>query len=144
MSRRAPHEVSVPVRWSDFDRYGHMMNANYIEVAQEARLAFARDEIYPRMPGFDVFVRHIDADFRAPVRAEETRELTVRSGIVRLGATSLTSRQKIARAGEAVACVIDTVQVLVDLDSGRPRKMTDAEREILEELIIDDADETSE
>ena len=60
MAQATPHEVSVPVRWSDFDRYGHMMNANYIEIAQEARLAFARDVIYPEIPDFDVFVRHID------------------------------------------------------------------------------------
>ncbi|WP_371325955.1 thioesterase family protein [Corynebacterium sp. HMSC077D10] len=33
------------MRWSDFDRYGHMMNANYVEIAQEARLIYAQERI---------------------------------------------------------------------------------------------------
>ena len=36
------HVHTIPVRWSDFDRYGHVTNSAYIELAQEARLAFAQ------------------------------------------------------------------------------------------------------
>ena len=31
------HVCRIPVRWSDFDRFGHLTNSAYVEVAQEAR-----------------------------------------------------------------------------------------------------------
>ncbi len=40
--------------------YGHMMNANYIELAQEARLAFAMDHFYKNGLDMIAFVRHLD------------------------------------------------------------------------------------
>ena len=138
MAQATPHEVSVPVRWSDFDRYGHRMNANYIEIAQEARLAFARDVIYPEIPDFDVFVRHIDADFQRPVDPRKNSALTVRSAVSKLGNTSLTTRQDILDADGETACVIYTVQVMVDMQAQRPRPLSDAEREILSQLVVDE------
>ena len=32
------HEFRLPVRWGDFDRYGHVNNAVYIEYAQDCLL----------------------------------------------------------------------------------------------------------
>ena len=45
MATPSVHTYRIQTRWSDFDMYGHMMNANYIELAQEARLAFAKEHI---------------------------------------------------------------------------------------------------
>ena len=42
------HVHTIPVRWSDFDRYGHVTNSAYIELAQEARLAFAQEFFFSR------------------------------------------------------------------------------------------------
>ena len=42
MASDSIHTYYIPVRWSDFDRYGHIMNANYVEIAQEARLALQK------------------------------------------------------------------------------------------------------
>ena len=48
MATPSVHTYRIQTRWSDFDMYGHMMNANYIELAQEARLAFAKEHIYSK------------------------------------------------------------------------------------------------
>ena len=62
------HVCRIPVRWSDFDRFGHLTNSAYVEVAQEARLDWAHQEFVQK--GMDVpsvFVRHITADYRLPI-----------------------------------------------------------------------------
>ena len=35
MASDSIHTHHIPVRWSDFDRYGHIMNANYVEIAKK-------------------------------------------------------------------------------------------------------------
>ncbi|QGU08105.1 acyl-CoA thioesterase YbgC [Corynebacterium occultum] len=124
------HTMQIPVRWSDFDRYGHIMNASYIEIAQEARLAFAEEEFTARGMDFAVFVRHLDVDYLRPV-LPDTTELTVETQVVELGNTSFTTRQELKDRQNRVACVVECVQVAVDTDTSRPRELNQAERKVL-------------
>ena len=126
----ALHVSAVPVRWSDFDRYGHLMNANYVELAQEARLKFANDEFYAKGHDFAVFVRHIDVDFLRPVMPDTT-EVRVETQVVEIGNTSFTTRQEIKDRQGRVACVVECVQVTIDMDTSRPRSITQQEIKIL-------------
>lgn len=125
-----PHTMPIPVRWSDFDRYGHIMNASYIEIAQEARLAFAEDEFVARGMDFAVFVRHLDVDYLRPV-LPDTTELTVETEVVEIGNTSFTTRQEIKDRQNRVACVVECVQVAIDTDTSRPREINQSERKVL-------------
>ncbi|MFH0412201.1 acyl-CoA thioesterase [Corynebacterium sp. L4756] len=125
------HSHRVPVRWADFDRYGHIMNANYVEIAQEARLAFAEDKFYSQDMEFAAFVRHLELDFRKPIEPEGNTELLVESQVVEVGNTSFVTRQEIKDKHGRTACVVECVQVAVDLDTQTPRPLNDAEREVL-------------
>ena len=78
MATPSVHTYRIQTRWSDFDMYGHMMNANYIELAQEARLAFAKEHIYSKGLDFIAFVRHLDVDLSLIHISEPTR-LIIRS-----------------------------------------------------------------
>ena len=131
----ALHVTTVPVRWSDFDRYGHIMNANYIEVAQEARLQFAEDEFTARGHDFAVFVRHLDVDYLRPVMPDTT-ELLIETQVVEIGNTSFTTRQEIK---DRLACIVECVQVAVDTNTERPRSITEKEVKIL--TRADDVDQ---
>lgn len=126
----ALHVTTVPVRWSDFDRYGHIMNANYIEVAQEARLQFAEDEFTARGLDFAVFVRHLDVDYLRPVMPDTT-ELLIETQVVEIGNTSFTTRQEIKDRQGRIACIVECVQVAVDMNTERPRSITEKEVKIL-------------
>ena len=126
----AVHVTTVPVRWSDFDRYGHIMNANYVEVAQEARLQFAEDEFTARGHDFAVFVRHLDVDYLRPV-LPDTTELLIETQVVEIGNTSFTTRQEIKDRQGRVACVVECVQVAIDMTTERPRSITQKEVKIL-------------
>ncbi len=125
------HTTEIPVRWSDFDRYGHLMNANYVELAQEARMVFAQDHIYPAFPTFAVFVRHLEVDYKAPIKPEGLRAVEVDTWVTKIGNSSFTTRQEIKAPRGPVACVVECVQVAVDLDSQLPRQMTAEEKDIL-------------
>lgn len=124
------HTIQVPVRWADFDRYGHIMNATYIEIAQEARLAFAEDEFVTRGIDFAVFVRHLDVDYLRPV-LPDTTEITVETQVVEIGNTSFTTRQELKDRQQRVSCVVECVQVAIDTDTSRPREINQTERKVL-------------
>lgn len=137
MASDSIHAYRVPVRWADFDRYGHIMNANYVEIAQEARLAFADDKFFSQGIDFAAFVRHLDLDFRKPIEPEGNSELLVESQVVEVGNTSFVSRQEIKDKHGRTACVVECVQVAVDLDTHTPRSLTEREREILLNIGVD-------
>lgn len=136
----ALHVTTVPVRWSDFDRYGHIMNANYVELAQEARLQFAKDEFDARGHEFAVFVRHLDIDFLRPVMPDTT-ELVVETQVVEIGNTSFTTRQEIKDRQNRVACVVECVQVAIDMTTERPRSITQKEIRILSRVPDSEVEE---
>lgn len=125
------HITVVPLRWNDFDRYGHVTNSVYIELAQEARQIMAYEEFHSK--GLEiptVFVRHIDAEYLRPLLAETTA-VTVESTISRIGTTSFTTRQEIKDRSGALCAVITVTQVAVDLQTASPREITAQELHIL-------------
>ncbi|ERJ45295.1 thioesterase [Corynebacterium pseudodiphtheriticum 090104] len=128
----AIHQYRVPLRWSDFDRYGHVMNANYVEIAQEARLAYKQAYFDPAgMEDFAAFVRKLDLDFRKPIEPEGNSVLLVESQVVEVGNSSFVTRQEIKDKHGRIACVVETVSVAVDMDTQMPRPLTEEEREVM-------------
>ncbi|AKK11685.1 acyl-CoA thioesterase [Corynebacterium uterequi] len=127
---RNVHTMTVPVRWSDFDRYGHVMNANYIEFAQEARLAFAQEHFYNQGHPFAAYVRRLEVDFFRPIQPD-TREVTVETFVADVGDTSFTTRQEIKDRQGKTTCVVTCVQVTMDLATQAPRSLTEKEVMIL-------------
>nr|WP_297186625.1 thioesterase family protein [uncultured Corynebacterium sp.] len=125
------HTTTIPVRWSDFDRYGHLNNNSYIEIAQEARVKFAQDEFVAR--GYDmptVFVRRVTADFLRPIMPD-TQEAEVRTQVVRVGNTSFDTRQEVVDHNGNVCAVVEVVNISVDVKTSRPKSITANELKIL-------------
>lgn len=130
-SNAAVHVARVPVRWSDFDRFGHLTNSAYVEVAQEARLLWAHEEFsYKGLDIPSVFVRHITADYRAPIMPS-TQVVEVETQVVEVKTTSFTTRQVIKDAQGQVACVVECVQIAVDLKTSAPRAIEAHEMKVL-------------
>ncbi|MDO4910339.1 MAG: thioesterase family protein [Corynebacterium sp.] len=126
------HSSEIHIRWSDFDRFGHLNNLSYIELAQEARASYAQQTF--ENEGLDVpaaFVRHIEADYMRPL-LPDTQDARIDTVITHIGTSSFTTKQTVHdRKGNACA-VVTAVQVAVDLKTGKPRDITDAERAIFE------------
>ncbi|MDK4275667.1 thioesterase family protein [Corynebacterium accolens] len=126
------HTHQVPTRWGDFDMYGHMMNANYIEVAQEARLAFAKENIYAKGIHFMALVRHLDVDYMRPIPFEGNAHVIVETTVSHIGSSSFTTSQQVKTAAGEVAATVNCVQVVIDKKKHTPRPLTDEEKDILQ------------
>ncbi|MCP1386924.1 acyl-CoA thioesterase [Corynebacterium sp. TA-R-1] len=124
------HIHQVPLRWGDFDRNGHVTNAAYIEIAQEARIAFAREFFYGDGNDFTVFVRRIEADYVRPL-LPNTAVVTVETHVARVGNTSFTTHQDVKDEQGRICCSIECVQVTVDTVTTTPRQITQKEIGIL-------------
>ena len=124
------HVHNIPLRWSDFDRYGHVTNSAYIEIAQEARLAFANEFFYSQGHEFVSFVRRIEADYVRPL-LPNTVVARVETQVVNLGTTSFTTRQEVKDSQGRVCCTIECVQVTIDNATTTPREITQKEIGIL-------------
>ena len=124
------HVHTIPVRWSDFDRYGHVTNSAYVQLPQEARLASAEKFFYSEGHEFVVFVRRLEVDYVRPI-LPNTTAVTVETQVVNLGNTSFTTRQEIKDAQGKTCAVVECVQVTVDTTTTSPREITKKEIGIL-------------
>jgi acyl-CoA thioester hydrolase len=120
-----------PVRWSDMDAYGHVNNARFLTLFEEARVELmflaARDAgLTSLQQGIVIFRHEIDylrpVDHGVPVRIEMWIEdlrwsrFTVAYDLV---------------AADVRACQARSVCVPFDLSVQRPRRLTEAERDYL-------------
>ncbi|APT85281.1 acyl-CoA thioesterase [Corynebacterium aquilae] len=136
------HSTHVDVRWSDFDRFGHINNVAYIELAQEARNIFAVEEFVGRgLPVPAVFVKHMEVDYLRPILPDTTQVL-VTTSVVRIGTTSFTTRQSVFDRNGNECAVVTCVQVAVDVATSTPRPITASEVKVLQ-LGAPANDETS-
>lgn len=129
-NHKSLHTAEVELRWSDFDRFGHVNNAAFIEIAQEARLAFAEDQFRER--GYEipaVFVRHLEVDYLRAILPDTTTAV-VETVVTHLGNTSFTTRQEVKDRTGRVCCVVECVQVTVNIQTAAPRAISKTERKL--------------
>ncbi|BCJ31404.1 acyl-CoA thioesterase [Actinocatenispora sera] len=127
----ARYSYDCPVRWSDLDAFGHVNNARFLTLYEEARAALmflaARAEGITTLEAGTVVARHeVDylrpVDFGEPVRIElwlsDIRNASFRVSYELFDAGRLASRAT-------------SVLVPYDLAAGRPRRLSGTEREFL-------------
>lgn len=139
--------VPVPIRWNDLDAYGHVNNAAMLTLLEESRISVFWGSGDLRVEGVNdagaplddsrnastiTLVARQEVEYLAPI--PYLREpLDVQLWIGRLGGASLDVCYEIcAPLGAEPTTVFAkaaTTIVLVDAESGRPRRITDRERE---------------
>lgn len=137
--------VPTRLRWSDLDAYGHVNNAAMLRLLEEARIdAFwAPGEGVPVGMSTAVLDGHAGSDTMTLIARQELEyllpvpylraPLDVQLWIGHLGGASLEVcyevRSPVGAAPEQLFTRATTTIVLVDTASGRPRRISDAERE---------------
>jgi acyl-CoA thioester hydrolase len=122
----------LPLRWADTDAYGHVNNALFLRYMEEARTRMFQemlpaDEADRRRHAF-VVARSV-IDYRAPLPyRDESVDVHVwvlrcRSAILELGYEIRDPGQVYAEATTAMAAY--------NLDTGGPRRLSEAEKEFL-------------
>lgn len=137
-----PFVTTVPLRWTDQDAYRHLNHARIVTLIEEARVALAftgagREGLLGFASG--LLVAGLIVDYRRQLRwrPEPLRvEIVVRD----LRAASFTLDYVLRDgpdADSAVAVTASTRMALVDLETQRPRRLTDGERDYLARYLED-------
>ena len=129
MTERFIHDVSV--RWSDMDAYGHVNNARFLTLYEEARVALffvgARKHGLGSFEEGIVIARH-EIDYLRPVNYSEP--VRVEIWISELRAASFTVSYELFDNG-VLASRAKSICVPYKLAEGRPRRLNQAERDFL-------------
>lgn len=134
-----------PLRWSDMDAYGHVNNARFLTLFEEARVAlFFTGARHMGLTSFEdgiVISRH-EVDYLRPVDFANGTDGKPREPVVRIDMwveEIRPSRFTIVYDmfdGDVVASRARSVCVPFNLDTQRPRRLTEAERAFLSDWLV--------
>ncbi len=128
------------VRWDDLDAMGHVNNAKYLTLAQEARFewSFMQHHSKGQLPGLmDMVVARAEVDFFKGITLGGIF-VDVDLWVEKIGNSSFVMVYEI-RNGEELCARIKTVQVGVDSSVSKSRALNDSERKFLEQYLIPEA-----
>jgi acyl-CoA thioester hydrolase len=121
--------MTVPLRWRDMDMLGHLNQAVYHELLEEARGALLASLGEGQRHQTWVLAR-VELDYRSEVRKDHgSVEIVVR--VRRVGTKSLTLEHEILLPDGTVAATGSTVIVGWDAEARGPRVLDEAERAAL-------------
>lgn len=120
-------------RWSDCDAYGHINNAQYLEIFQEARIAMFREHF--NKSSAPVVVARGDVRFRTQGSFRAEPHL-VQTSVGRIGTSSFDQNSKmLADADDPDSVIAEMWTTLVRIGpDGRPVAIPDEERSVLQQL----------
>lgn len=130
------HKCQLQIRWADLDAFKHINNAAYLVYMQEARADFtwfsriAKGE-EPLLA--DMVVARAEVDFLAPIHQTGTT-LDVEIYIEKVSNSSFVMVYDMSQGGTLRARG-KTVQVGVDMDTEKARRLRDNEREFLSQYL---------
>jgi acyl-CoA thioester hydrolase len=124
------HRMTIPLRWRDMDLLGHLNQAVYHELLEEARAALLTSIAVPGERYATYVLARVELDYRHEVRKSDgTVDVVVRVG--RVGTKSLTLEHDILLPDGTVAATGTSVLVGWDGQARGARALSDAERAAL-------------
>ena len=118
--------AGIEVRFADLDPRGHVNNAAYATYLEQTRAAWVDAVVETDLVEIDMVLAHLEIDFERPI--ELGHDVAVALDVVSLGRTSIVMEYEVLADGERAAAA-KTVQVIVDVETGRARALPDAMRE---------------
>ena len=109
--------MPIQLRFSDFDRFGHVNNAVYFSYSDSAKCEY----IYHVIPNLKidktgVVVVNLKATFQHEIHREEA--VVVETAVTRIGRKSFTMMQRVLNPEkQEVKCICESVLVFFDLEN---------------------------
>jgi thioesterase-3 len=123
--------TEIKIRGYHLDVYGHVNNARWVELLEEARWRWLDQDLDLAswdQRGQGIAVVNLNVNYRRPAVMHDILEF--RCWIRKLGGRSAVCRQEVYREATGERLVdADVTFVLFDLDTGRPRPMEGAARD---------------
>ena len=116
--------LPIDVRFSDLDALGHVNHAVFISYLEHARTQWWLQVLGERRFQEEGFlIARVEVDYRKPVGLLDGG-VRVEVRCVQVGTTSFTLAYRVVRQPDAVVLAeAQTVQVMLDFESGRPRAL---------------------
>lgn len=109
-----PHHATDKLRYADTDRQGHVNNAVFSTLFETGRVELLYDPTSPMADdGAEFVIAKLTLEFRGEIQWPGS--VAVGTGVVKLGASSMTLGQAAYQQG---ACVATAETVIVQIDSG--------------------------
>ena len=130
------HKCQLQIRWADLDAFQHVNNAAYLVYMQEARADFtwfsriARGE-EPLLA--DMVVARAEVDYISPIHQTGTT-LDVEIYVEKVSNSSFVMVYEMSQGG-TLRAKGKTVQVGVDMETEKARRLRDNEREFLNQYL---------
>jgi acyl-CoA thioester hydrolase len=130
------HKCQLQIRWADLDAFKHINNAAYLVYMQEARADFtwfsriARGE-EPLLA--DMVVARAEVDYISPIHQTGTT-LDVEIYIEKVSNSSFVMVYEMFQGG-TLRAKGKTVQVGVDMETEKARRLRDSERDFLNKYL---------
>lgn len=135
MSGGAVVERRMQVRWNDADALGHVNNSIYLAFLESARAGLI-DEALGAGSWWDWVLAHIEIDFLHEI-AISVPEVSVTSCVLRVGTSSVRTRDEARLPDGTLAARAEAVVVVRNRETGKSRPLTDAERALLEKYTVE-------
>ncbi|MFC5956290.1 acyl-CoA thioesterase [Streptomyces pratens] len=132
------HIYRCPLRWADMDAYGHVNNVVFLRYLEEARIDFLFRPDKDFQQG-SVVARH-EIDYKRQL-VHRHAPVDIELWVTQIRAASFTLTYEV-KDGDQVYVRASTVIVPFDFEAQRPRRLTQEEREFLQEYT-DDGDSGS-
>jgi acyl-CoA thioester hydrolase len=123
------HIYRCPLRWADMDAYGHVNNVVFLRYLEEARIDFLFRPDKQFKQG-SVVARH-EIDYKRQL-VHRHEPVDIELWVTEIRAASFTLGYEV-KDGDQVYVRASTVIVPFDFEAQRPRRITEEEREFLQE-----------
>lgn len=121
--------ITCDLRWSDFDRLGHLNQAVYHVLIEQARTAWLSHVRPDELERHEAFVlARVELDYRREVDTSHEQVIAT-TRVTRIGASSVTCAQEIRHLDGTVAASGSSVMVGWDAKARGKRSFGDVERE---------------
>jgi acyl-CoA thioester hydrolase len=129
--------LRVPVyrRFSDLDPLGHVNNVVFHDYLQEARMGLVRDIGMVRSDDYSQVVVKQEINHRKPLLLSP-EPIVIETWVTHLGNSTYTIAYRILDEVGDEAATASSVMAVVDPVTGRPIRMSQALRDLLEPLTI--------
>jgi acyl-CoA thioester hydrolase len=125
------HEKQIEIRWRDQDAYGHVNNAVYLTYLEEVRDEWLERALGETGDAWGYVTARVAIDFRRELTQDDDA-VVARLWLMRIGTSSVTTREEIHTIGGDLAAEAEAVLVARDPASGQSRPLSDPERNALE------------
>ena len=128
------HEKRIEIRWRDVDAYRHVNNAVYATYLEECRDEWTELVLGAEGDLWGFVLARVAIDFRRELTLED-ETVIVSCRPVRIGNSSITTREEIRTLDGELSAEAEAVLVARDQEAERSRPLTEREREAFERAL---------